>query len=188
MTRLFQRTPPDHNLVIRTDSQFLFCTVGKSLINLEDKGWIGIANNKELKILLSNVRQRRGQTYLERANKYNPELELAKNTARQGIEILEQPSEAQNETIPDMYWVTGARLQNTTQSLLYKGILRAREVKTRKETEHNLGMTRGTQKEISGKEPNNEKIWHSLHSKDISQRACAFIWKVIHGAYKCGKY
>jgi len=188
MTRLFQRTLPDRNLVIKTDSQFLLRTVGQSLIKLEDKGWIGVANNKELKILLANIRQRTGKTHLKRANKYDPELELAKNAAKREIEILEQPSEAPDATIPDMYCVTGARLQNTTQSLLYKGILEAREVKTRKETEHNLGMTRGTQKEISGKEPNDEKIWHSLHSKDISQRARAFIWKVIHGAYKCGKY
>ena len=188
MARLFQRTPPDSNLVIKTDSKFLLRAVGQSLVKFEDKGWIGITNNKELRILLANIRQRRGHTHLVRANKNDPELKLAKDTARSEIEILEQPSEAPSEMIPNMYCVTGARLQITTQSLLYKGILETRKIKTRKNAELSLGMTRGTQKEISGKEPNDEKIWHSLRSKDISQRARAFLWKVIHGAYKCGKY
>src|SRR6266700_4064581 len=49
-------------------------------------------------------------------------------------------------------------------------------------------MTCGTLSEHSGKEPNDELIWSSIHNKDLSQRARAFIWKVIHDAYKCGKY
>jgi len=188
MIKALQKTQPDRDLVIKTNSEFLLRTVGHNLVKFEDRGWIGIAENKNLKTLLASLRCRRGQTLLEKVTTDDPALVLSRNTAEAKATELTQASEAPDRTIPSAFQVTGARLQEMTQALLYKGILEMKKVSTRKNAAHNLGMTRGTQKEINGKEPNDEKIWNSIRSKDLSQRARAFLWKVIHNAYKCGKY
>ena len=60
ITIALQRTLPEHDLVIRMDSEFLLRVVGQNLVKLEDHGWIGVAENDKLKVLLTNIRTQKG--------------------------------------------------------------------------------------------------------------------------------
>ena len=92
----------------------------------------------------------------------SPNLKHAKLLAELQTKTAEQASEAPDRIILNNLKVTGTHLYNATQSLLYRGILEKKKVEVRRWTKHNLGMMRGTLKERYGKEPIDEKVWHSL--------------------------
>ena len=90
--------------------------------------------------------------------------------------------------IPVNFEVAGAKLNAMTQALLYQGILEREKGPQRRGTTICLDMMRHVVKDISRFLPSDSKIWYSLRNKDISRNICAFMWKCMHNALRCGAY
>jgi hypothetical protein len=89
---------------------------------------------------------------------------------------------------PETFLVTGVRLSQATQSILYRSILKQKTPPERAASVLNVGITKACIEELTKKSPTDQKVWASLRSKDFPPRIRAFLWKAMHNAYKIGKY
>lgn len=90
--------------------------------------------------------------------------------------------------MPETFQVTGVKLSNVTQSMLYQGIMSRKKNEPRAASSYNLGITQACMEELTRKSPTYEKIWRSMRNKAFPPCIRAFMWKAMHSAYKCGKY
>jgi len=75
------------------------------------------------------------------------------------------------------------------QSLLYRGILDRRgSPKTQTETTVNLNITRHATGIWARWKPTDLTICKSIASKDFPTQIRAFLWRMMHSAYKIGNY
>ena len=178
--------PSEAKLTIRLASPYVKGILTKSLQRLEDRGWIATPNREILQTIVASLRARNNHTVIERVQEKETIIRLTE-LAKAGL-TLDNEDEELDLIAPETFQLTGLRLSEVTQSMLYQGILETRKRAPRNITSYNLGITRACVEELTGKSPTDEKIWESLKSKDFPCRIRAFLWKAMHGAYKCGKY
>ena len=51
-----------------------------------------------------------------------------------------------------------------------------------------LDITRYAVVDAFGALPSNQKIWKSIHNKDLLRPLKAFLWKALHNTHKVGNY
>ncbi|EJD35312.1 hypothetical protein AURDEDRAFT_75422 [Auricularia subglabra TFB-10046 SS5] len=69
-----------------------------------------------------------------------------------------------------------------------RSIRRSRTAATRRATTTHLDIIKHSIQAISDYQPNEDQIWRSLKSPDLSRNVRVFLWKAIHGAHKVGEY
>ena len=179
-------TPDGARLNIRLLSPYLKGILTTGLQRLEDRNWMAIPDKEILQMIVAALRARNSHTTIERIRDKERVTEMTV-LAKTGL-VLVNANEEPNPIAPDTFRLTGMRLSETTQGMLYRGILETRKQTPRETTSYNLGITKACIEELVGRSPTDEKIWKSLRSKDFPCRTRAFLWKTMHGAYKCGKY
>jgi len=178
---------PSHDkLTLKTSSGYLRRILTKGLQKMEDQNWIGKRNTETLQALVATLRARSGPTVIGKLVDRTTITDL-KERAEDGLShqrIDEEPALA----TPEAFQITGIKLSNATQSLLYRGIINRRKDEERAASSYNLGITQACVEELTGKCPTKETIWRSMRNKTFPPRIRGFLWKVMHNAYKIGKY
>ncbi|KAF8982526.1 hypothetical protein BDQ17DRAFT_1262106 [Cyathus striatus] len=83
----------------------------------------------------------------------------------------------------------GLNLTCMTQSKLYKAIKHRKKTKKCVASQCNIEITAQAIKENAGLCPSPESIWKSiLQGATLTKKAKTFLWKVLHGSLKIGKY
>jgi len=180
------QVPSQDKLTIRTSSGYLRRTLTVNLKRMEDRDWLGNPNARTLQALTATLRARAGPTVIGKLDDKSILTTLKELT----IEALSQQRNDDEPVliVPESFQTTGIRLSCATQSTLYQGIMNRKKGELRAASNYNLGMTQACVEELTGKSPTHDKIWNSIRNKVFPPRIRAFIWKAMHGAYKCGKY
>jgi hypothetical protein len=178
--------PSQAKLTLITSSGYLRRTLTKNLKKMEDIDWIRSPNAELLQALVATLRARAGLTKIGKLKEKSTIADL-KELAAEGLSKPRNDEELAL-TMPETFQVTGIKLSCATQSTLYQGIIRGKKGEPRAASIYNLGITQACIEELTGKSPTHEKIWRSIKDKVFPPRIRAFMWKVMHNAYKCGKY
>ena len=178
--------PSQDKLTLKTSSGYLRRILTKGLRKMEDQNWIGRRNKETLQVLVATLRARSGPTVIGKLDDEGTITNL-KEQAEAGLSHQRNDEEPLLVT-PEAFQVTGIKLSNATQSLLYRGIISRRKDEQRAASTYNLGVTQACVEELTGKCPSQETIWRSIRNKAFPPRIRGFLWKVMHNAYKCGKY
>ncbi|KAF5388106.1 hypothetical protein D9615_000030 [Tricholomella constricta] len=183
-----QRAGHTGNLIIRSDSQITIDGLTENLPKWEEKGWIGIANKEILKATVATLRQRAGNTIFQKVKGHSndPGNDGADRLA--GLGARKELPDLIDLSIPPALHVSGAKISKMSQALLYSGILETRTPTVRRSTLINLDMTRHAVHALTGTLPKDPVLWKSIRNRHISKNISAYLWKVMHNAYKCGKY
>ncbi|THU99868.1 hypothetical protein K435DRAFT_623869, partial [Dendrothele bispora CBS 962.96] len=97
-------------------------------------------------------------------------------------------------SIPPTLRLTGAKLNQLTQSLAHQAVLTAKLEKEREKygrrsrTETNLEKTKLSLEEDFGISPTRRAIWRGIRNRDFSRKARNFLWMLIHDAYMTGSH
>ncbi|TFK57854.1 hypothetical protein BDN72DRAFT_782799, partial [Pluteus cervinus] len=183
-----QRTNPQENIIIKSDSQYAIIGLTRSLSRCEDIGWIGVKNRKWLEETAAELRKREAATILKKVKGHSGEHGNEKADELAGEGARKDELEVPNNEIEAHLKVNGAKLNKMTQALLYQGLLEGKERKIRRPTLQNLDIIRHNVKERTGTMPTDAEIWRSIGDKAISRNIRAFLWKAVHNAYKCGAF
>lgn len=180
------QVPSHDKLILKTSSGYLRRVLTVNLRRKEDQDWLGDPNAEILQALTATLRARSGPTLL---GKLNGRCTIAN---LKGL-VVNGLSQQQNDeelilTMPETFQVTGVKLSDVTQSMLYQGIMSRKKGEPRAASSYNLGITQACMEELTGKSPTYEMIWRSMRNKAFPPRIRAFMWKAMHSAYKCGKY
>ena len=186
LLNILMQAPDGEKLHVWLPSPYIRNTLIDRLPKLEDRGWINVPNAEILQTLVAILRARNSQTKI--GNLKDKEI-VAKITelAKAGLALNDEHEEL-DLVSPETFQVTGIRLSEASQSMLYQGILGTRKPPIRAASSHNIGITKACVEELTTKSPTERKIWKSLKSKDFPPRIRAFMWKAMHNAYKCGRY
>ncbi|KAI1782545.1 ribonuclease H-like domain-containing protein, partial [Ganoderma leucocontextum] len=180
-----------NNVLIMTDSLTGAEGITKHLTEWEDKDYVGIKNEKEWRLIAYLLRKRPAKTELQWVQGHAGIAgnEMADILAEQGRET-DTPWDI-NYNVPNEWSVNGARLSTLTQKQAYQLILRSRNRKPGQcsDTTHiNISDAQDELERISTIRPTEEQIWKGLHKNPIKRNKTDFIWKLIHGRLRCGKY
>ncbi|KAF5375513.1 hypothetical protein D9615_009166 [Tricholomella constricta] len=184
-----QTAPPNVTIHIHSDSKIVIDGLTKNLVAWENKGWIGIANSNILKAIVARLRARKGKCKFTKVKGHSgdPGNDGADTLANQGAEKDIEQADAIDLTIPEGFDLSGAKLAEMTQALLYKGIMELTTVADRRNTTILLDMVRHTINDNIGDSPSDARIWKSLQDKDISNNISAFMWRTMHDSYRVGE-
>ncbi|KAJ3709535.1 hypothetical protein C8R42DRAFT_598484 [Lentinula raphanica] len=182
-------------LHIQSDSQTFVNGLTKHLPHWENKDFLGIENEQELRSTVSFLRQREAPTTLTWIKGHsgiagNDEADRLANEGRN----KEQGDEVDLEIQPP-FRLTGLRLSKITQSLAEKAIKR-KKARTptyqaklqRRATIRNSGMAQASAAEINEATPTEATLWKSIRNRGITKRIQFFLWMTYHDAYKVGNY
>ena len=153
---------------------------------MEDQDWLGKRNTETIQALIATLRARSSPTVIGKLDDRGTITDL-KERAEAGLSH-QRNDEEPALTTPEAFQVTGVKLSNATQSLLYQGIIRRRKDEQRAASSYNLGITQACVEELTGKCPTQETIWRSMRNKAFPPRIQSFLWKIMYNAYKCGKH
>ena len=180
-----QKTPPFAPLHILT-SKYVIDGLTKHLTKWEKHGWIGIDNKEFFKPIAALLRERGAITTFKQSTRDSIGDKAANAYAKEGAQKEEH--DLIDLTVKHKFNLTGAQLSCITQAFAYQGIKERLTVGPRTSTMINLDVTRHAVKHITGHLPTDATIWHSIRNKDISRSIRVFLWKMLHGAHKCGGY
>ncbi|PPQ71790.1 hypothetical protein CVT25_005499 [Psilocybe cyanescens] len=178
-------------LTVQITSKKLLKTLTQRVSYMEDMGDLDLPLNSTLQRLVIKIRERRGLTYLRRAN---PAAQGSKHAREAALEAkgrwtAEDIVEVQLAPHIHSQHIQGAKLSQMTQSLLYKGIKRRKTYPALKnQTLANLDMARHAVPYANNTLPDDETLWNGINDKLFPHRIRAYLWKATHNAYKIGRY
>ncbi|KAF9049008.1 hypothetical protein BJ165DRAFT_1342952 [Panaeolus papilionaceus] len=140
---------------------------------------IDFHNEKLLRATLTHLRARGGRT-LFLAGPCKNAKKVLRNPNISVSEILIRKLE-----IAPNFTITGARLSEMTQAMLYKGIMKYERQLKQTKYEKDLETIRERVRVIL---PTDKLIWGSLRNKDITKKIRAFMWSAMHDGQKIGDY
>ncbi|KIY53069.1 hypothetical protein FISHEDRAFT_33974 [Fistulina hepatica ATCC 64428] len=143
-------------------------------------------NGEVLKRIVNALRQRSAPTYFQRALVSELNMRKAQRLAKEGASKIEEnvfPLHGALNFCPP-----GAKLAKMTIKRAYREIRRRKPKPQRKKTLDNLKKCRETVKLAQQTQPSDETIWKSLSDNDITNKQSVFLWKIIHDAFKTGRY
>ena len=180
------QTPSLVKLHIRVSSSYTKDILTKHLSKNEEKGWSGVSHWKILQIIVASLRTWHGRTTINKIRDQKMK-DTIKKLARASLASASDIEEPQLVT-PEALLITRLSLSQATQSILYKEILNQKKAPAWAASTLNLGIASACIEELTKKPPSNQTLWTSLRSKDFTPKIQAFLWKVMHNAYKVGKY
>ncbi|KAI0094524.1 RnaseH-domain-containing protein [Irpex rosettiformis] len=171
------------------DSQYAIDGLTTHLNRWQDRGWIGIENAQLFRSAAYHLRKRSAITTFEWVKGHNGNLgnEGADELAAQGAQQAQ--SDNIDLTVPDQWNLTGAKLLGITQAIAYTGIKQHQTYNSRPATLEYLDKTyHCVNDHLRHQYPTNSHMWQALRHKDITRKISDFLWKVMHGAMRVGKY
>lgn len=172
---------------LKTRSEEIITYLTSSLSDGEDSGFINSNNSGLLRTVIGRLRMCASPTYfvdLADTQESVNEIEvrsLAKNALRNERPMVLSP-------IPTELHLTGVKLAKMTQAILYKTIMRSKDVPIRPRTGKVTKEIVSCMKRLNRKPPSTKQIWTSLQSKEFARPLKIFLWKCAHDAYKVGLY
>jgi ribonuclease HI len=173
--------PLDAPLKIFSDSRYAIDGLTKNMHKWQDEGFYTVANGDLFALTVARIRERKAPTDFVWVKGHSG---AAGNEAADAL-----AGEGTSLTIP------GAKLQAMLQSKAYKIIRKLkmdkksyRELLDRRATIANLAEEKAAAANATGGIPPVQKLWRSTFDKDISRSIRFFLWMLIHGGYKVGKY
>ncbi|KAL0059957.1 hypothetical protein AAF712_013253 [Marasmius tenuissimus] len=185
---------PD-DIVVYSDSKFVVDGLSKHIKKWEDRGYIGTANTPHIQSTIAALRRRKAKTAFKwfKGHAGIEGNERADKLADEGRQ--KSNPDPIDMSIPPEFRVPGAKLKEITQSLAYKGIRlkkqtskREQEARDRKKTRKHMRKAQKAAKKNTGKETSQKQIWKSTRHKDISRNIRQFLFMLMHGGYKVGKF
>lgn len=182
-----EATPTETNLVITIDSKYAIDGLTKNLPKWEDRGWTEINNKEWFCDAIERIRQREGNTVIKwtKGHNNNEGNEEADKLATQGISKT-KPDYTQNNPIGR---ISGIKLANLTQSIVYKALLEEQKSMPTKGTLRNIERIQEEIVDISDLTPKTDAIWKNLkQNKNLYRTHREFIFKTIKNIQKVGEY
>lgn len=178
-------------MTIISDSETCIKGILHNITKWEDKAWINTKNKEEWKYLAYRLRKRKGKTLFKwiKGHSISEENKKADELADKGAKSQETYNP--NLQVPKEWTIEGARLSSLTQGRAYNLILKQKTNKTNLTTESTKSRIEGIKDEIERVtkwRPSEGAIWTGLLNKKINKRISDFIWKIIHGRNKCGRF
>ncbi|KZP05599.1 RnaseH-domain-containing protein, partial [Athelia psychrophila] len=172
-----------------TDSMYVIDGITLYLQEWEERGWIGVANSNEFKVLVAKLRARGAPTRFKWVKGHTGDEgnEAADKLAGEGAR--KETYDIIDLQIEKKFNLTGAQLSKLTQKIAYQGI---RDTKTNpgltRGATRRLDMTRHAVKALNGRYPTNQALWKSVHHPDFQKQIRIFFWTMMHNAHKVGDY
>ncbi|OJT13721.1 Transposon TX1 uncharacterized 149 kDa protein [Trametes pubescens] len=182
------KVPPFAPLHIVSDSKYVVDGLTKNLRGWENKGWIGVANEKPFCEAVAALRGRSAVTTFRWVKGHSGVVgnEGADKLASLGAGLMRP---FRPVSLPKVrYLRNGAALATLTQSLAYQGVKRANPAKVRRATDKNVERIVAAALVVSERAPLVSGVWAALRKDPVSRPIRDFLWKTIHGAQKIGKY
>ncbi|KAL0566859.1 hypothetical protein V5O48_015140, partial [Marasmius crinis-equi] len=161
----------------------------------EDKGFIGIKNAHIIRITAARLRARKAKTSFEWVKGHagiegNEEADELANAGRQ-----KTAPDLIDMTVPPELHLSGAKLNALTQSLATRAIKESKstttayqEARDRKKTEKHVLKAQKAIRRNTGKPASQNQVWKSVRNKTLSRNIRQFLFMLMHGGYKVGKY
>jgi hypothetical protein len=172
-------------IVIKSDSRTSLDGIIKHLQEWEDKNWLQVENKEDWQLLAYRLRKRMAPTGFQWIKAHNGEVgnEKADEKAK-GAEKEQKEMDAVK--IPPEFEKHGARLTTMTQKIAYKIIIWENMTKVKASP-----LIKNAQEElerVTGRRPTKRTLWAALYKDPIKNNISDFLWKLLHGPLKCGKY
>ncbi|KAJ7592090.1 hypothetical protein C8J56DRAFT_780771 [Mycena floridula] len=178
-------------LIVRVDSLPFAKILSSRLEEWENIGFVGMGNRLLLQALAARVHERTAKTALRYTEAHENPLKSQ--------EVNELADEGSRKRLPDQidwsasitYRRPGVKLMCLTQSIATKAIT---EMKTKKkdlaraETMKNLKGIKTEITRINGYPPTDKNIWDSIKLEVFNRRVQNFLYLMIHGTQRVGKY
>ncbi|KAJ7082084.1 hypothetical protein B0H15DRAFT_952760 [Mycena belliarum] len=187
--------PTDVPLRILSDSKLAVDGLTKNLKKWEDGGFFEVSNGPAFRRVVTNLRRRKAKTSFKWVKGHNGEKgnEEADRLAGEGSA---KPVPDQIDIKPNpALMLPGAKLQWLTQSKAYKIIRQIkrskpeyREKMNRRATRINMEYAKAAVADLNDDTPPDSLIWKSIRHPDVSRNIRYFLWMLLHGAYKVGRY
>lgn len=188
MLYLLDDVSPYAPLRIYTDSKYVIDALTEYINEWEKNRFIGIKNAELIRAIIAKLRERGAETLFKWIKGHSGihGNEMADLLAGRGAE--KDTPDGMDLTIKEEFNITGAQLSTLTQALAYKALMERKDKPNRHGTTEVLDITRHATKENFGFTPNDERIWKSTTNKDIRRPIRTYLWKLLHRAYKIGRY
>ncbi|KAH9911757.1 uncharacterized protein B0H18DRAFT_891836 [Fomitopsis serialis] len=154
----------------------------------EDRGWRDVPNAVHLRALVNRLRTRCAITTM-RVRSPTTDKETLKS-AKRAIRIAANLGTIRraDPQIDARFLLSGARLSTLSQALAHKSInamnikpQRQRTINILDSVQHHFATALKTA--VTHKD-----IWRSIRHRDIRLQITDFLWKITHGAMRCGEY
>ncbi|KAJ7600678.1 hypothetical protein C8J56DRAFT_1074063 [Mycena floridula] len=157
----------------------------------EDKGFVDMENRLILQAVAAGLHERTAKTDLKYTEPQEDpyKIQEVNELAEEGIR--KRLPDQINWSVSTVYRRPGIKLTSLTQSLAYKAIraLRTRKADLeRNETIKNLRATKAEVTQICGFTPTSKDIWNSLKLEVFNRRVQNFMYLMMHGTQRVGKY
>ena len=183
---------PTTNVKVITESSKLINILTLKLEENEDNAWESTPHKPLFMSAVSEMRKRQGTTSFILNLNHQLECEplnKAKDLALQTLrEEVDEPIPDELELRPTRFNQRGAKLATMTQKKLYRMIMARRQVKDRAATMESMDTIRAAVYELSKEHPTDQSIFTSIRRREHPTKIKNFLYKIIHNAYKCGKY
>lgn len=181
--------PKDTPLLIKSDLRWVINHLTKYRQENQNNGYIEVAHAQIIKATDNLLKERHALTYIEWVKAH------IGTTGNKGPDLLAKlgigaPQSLDLEPTPIEFNLTGANLAMASQKLLYKGISASKELpRLSKTAKDNLIAIQEAAKSLSGRLHTKHNIFTLItKDKDLLRKTRVFLWKMTHGAHKCGKY
>jgi ribonuclease HI len=190
-----EAAPLNAPLTIFSDSKYAIDGLTKNRDKWQDEGFYTVANGDLFALTVARIRERKATTDFIWVKGHSG---VAGNEAADALAGEGSLKPDEDDINIDAYAslnLPGAKLQAMSQSTAYKIIRKLkmdkksyRELLDRRATTANLAEAKAAAANATGGTPPARKLWRSTFDKDISRSIRFFLWMLIHGGYKVGKF
>ncbi|EIN07783.1 hypothetical protein PUNSTDRAFT_20626, partial [Punctularia strigosozonata HHB-11173 SS5] len=180
--------PASKPLILRVPSEAVIQELTTKRARNEDNDWVDKTESDAQRTAIANIRAREAWTafIMTPLKGKNASVKKARDAAKAAneagpIEELTAP--------PPEFTIHGARLCASTQSSLYRSLIKKRKPTTRRHTAMNLDIIRWAAAGLGRKTPPSDaQIWKATRSPVMLRAERAFLYKTVHEAHRVGGF